>query len=68
MARGFSTNQAADGKYWPIRRLALKNRKYSLVFWNKFGGLSVLVLGWFCSWKEGPLRKVEYYQTKEFTN
>jgi hypothetical protein len=45
-----------------------KNRKYSLVFGNKFGGLSVLVYGGFCSWKEEPPRKIEYYETKEFPN
>jgi hypothetical protein len=47
-----------------------KNRKYSLVFGNKFGSLSVLVIGvlLLSSWKEEPPRKIEYYEAKEFPN
>jgi hypothetical protein len=45
-----------------------KNRKYSLVFGNKFGGLSVLDLGVVLLMEKRPPRKIEYYETKEFPN
>jgi len=45
-----------------------KNRKYSLFFGNKFGSLSVSILGvvLLCSWKEERPRKIDYYEAKEF--
>ena len=46
----------------------LQKQKIFASFGNKFESQSVLILGRFCSWKEEPPRKIEYYEIKEFSN